>query len=171
MSAEVPRVGVGVFVLDAQGKFLMGIRKGSLGSGTLALPGGHLEFGESFEECARREVKEETDLAVTNIRFLTAVNSVLEAEKKHYVTLFMVGEMRGQSEAPVLMEPDKCEGWFWVEWEEMRSWAVSELKGGGVEIEDHSLNSRSPTGSADKRLFLPLLNLVHDHPNAIPRPN
>lgn len=58
----VPRVGVGVFVLNSQGYILLGKRLGSHGSGTLALPGGHLELHESFEECAIREVLEETGI-------------------------------------------------------------------------------------------------------------
>lgn len=60
-------------------------------AGALQLPGGHLEVGESPEECAAREVEEETGLTIItdDIRFLTATNDVFEAEGKHYVTLFV----------------------------------------------------------------------------------
>lgn len=60
-------------------------------SGTWALPGGHLNFGESFETCAMREVLEETGLQVKDdsVRFLTATNDVMPSEHKHYVTIFM----------------------------------------------------------------------------------
>ena len=59
--------------------------------GTWALPGGYLEFGESFENCALREVAEETGLRVdsTSLRFLTSVGSVMKDVNKHYVTIFM----------------------------------------------------------------------------------
>lgn len=58
----VPRVGVGVFVINEKGHILLGKRTGSHGAGTLALPGGHLELHESFFDCAAREVYEETGL-------------------------------------------------------------------------------------------------------------
>lgn len=63
-------------------------RLGSHGKGEFALPGGHLEFGESWEDCAKREVLEETGLHIRNIRFETAVNSVF-GTTAHYVTIFM----------------------------------------------------------------------------------
>ena len=44
-------------------------RLGSHGAGTYALPGGHLEMGESWEACAAREVLEETGLEVSGLRF------------------------------------------------------------------------------------------------------
>lgn len=60
----IPRVGVGVFVINEKDHVLLGKRTGSHGAGTLALPGGHLELHESFQECAAREVLEETGLLV-----------------------------------------------------------------------------------------------------------
>lgn len=57
--------------------------------GTWGLPGGHLDFGESFETCAVRETLEETGLKIQDVRFLTATNSILKAENKHYITIFM----------------------------------------------------------------------------------
>ena len=53
------RVGVGVIIVR-DGNVLLGERAGSHGAGTWALPGGHLEFGETVADCARREVLEET---------------------------------------------------------------------------------------------------------------
>jgi len=69
-------------------------------TGTYALPGGHLEYGESFEECAAREVLEETGLEVGELRFLTATNSVFDDVKKHYVTIFMGCRLRDDAAEP-----------------------------------------------------------------------
>lgn len=67
-SLNRPQIGVGVFVIK-DGKFLMGQRRGSHGEGTWSVPGGHLEFGESPESTALREVFEETSLKIANIAF------------------------------------------------------------------------------------------------------
>ncbi|CAL8471840.1 g11382 [Coccomyxa elongata] len=108
-----PRVGVGVLIFR-DGHVLVGRRLGAHGKGEFALPGGHLEFGESWEDCAKREVEEETGLQLSNLRFETAVNSVF-GDTAHYVTIFMRGEADQVAEAKVL-EPDKCESWIWVPW-------------------------------------------------------
>ncbi|XP_069137161.1 uncharacterized protein [Argopecten irradians] len=112
-----PGVGVGVLVTDPSkpGCVLLGVRKGSTGSGTFALPGGHLEFGENWCECGSRETLEETGLVLKNMSFCRAVNAVNPSEDYHYITLFVRGEVdNGQ---PQNLEPEFCEGWQWIEWE------------------------------------------------------
>ncbi len=104
MSTAHPRVGVGVFVWKDD-KFLMGKRRGSHGHDTWSLPGGHLEFGESWEEGAKREVLEETGLIINNVRFLAATNDIFPADNKHYVTVWVYSDW--ESGQPKLMEPDK----------------------------------------------------------------
>ena len=92
------------------GKVLLGRRRGSHGRGEYASPGGHLEYGESFEDCARREVREETGLEIDNVRF-QFVSNVLKYRPKHYVHIGLAADwLAGE---PTNNEPDKCEGWAW----------------------------------------------------------
>lgn len=106
-----PAVGVGVFVFKGS-KFLLGKRIGEHGKNTWSVPGGHLEYGEDFEECAKREVLEETGVKIKNIRFYTTVNNVFHSEKKHSITVFMFSDWA--SGAPKTIEHDKFVdvGWF-----------------------------------------------------------
>ena len=108
-----PQVGVGILIIK-NGKVLFGKRKNAHGDGSWCFPGGHLEFNESWEECAIRETFEETGLKIKNIHFATATNDIFPVEKKHYITIFMkadydVGELK-------IMEPEKCEQWDWFDW-------------------------------------------------------
>ncbi len=114
---KIPRVGVGLFVIK-KGKVLIGKRKSAHGTGTWAPPGGHLEFGEKPEECARREVREETGSEVEIVDFLGITNDVFP-EGKHYITLWYLAKWKSK-EARVL-EPDKCEIWKWVSFEELKN--------------------------------------------------
>jgi len=113
---ERPKVGVGVLILN-DGKVLLGKRKGSHGFGCWSPPGGHLEFGESLEECALRELSEEAGVKVKNLRFLTATNDIFKIEGKHYLTIFMLSEF-DFGEVKVL-EPEKFECWGWFSWSKL----------------------------------------------------
>jgi 8-oxo-dGTP diphosphatase len=113
---RLPRVGVGVVVVR-DGRVLVGRRRGSHGGGTWALPGGHLEFGESVEDCARREVREETGLEIADLRPGPYASTLFEDEGRHAVTLFVVAAWAG-GEA-TLREPDKCAAWLWRTWDDL----------------------------------------------------
>ena len=85
-AAPNPRVGVAAIVKNRAGQFVVGRRKGAHGAGKWQFPGGHLDFGESPEECAVRETLEETGLVVTPLGILSVTNDVFAAENKHYIT-------------------------------------------------------------------------------------
>ena len=55
MGMNRPLIGVAAIVIKDK-KVLLGKRKNAHGAGTWAFPGGHLEFNESIEACAKREV-------------------------------------------------------------------------------------------------------------------
>jgi 3-methyladenine DNA glycosylase AlkD/ADP-ribose pyrophosphatase YjhB (NUDIX family) len=111
-----PYIGVAVIVVR-EGRVLLGKRRNAHGAGTWQFPGGHLEFGESIEACARRELFEETGLSALSLRRGPFTNDLFEDEGKHYVTLFLISEHTVGR--PRLKEPDKCECWEWFSWSEM----------------------------------------------------
>jgi ADP-ribose pyrophosphatase YjhB (NUDIX family) len=79
------------------------------------------QLGESWEECAAREVKEETNITTDNLKFIHVTNdpNMENNPHKHYVTIFMAGLINTDSSALNNNEPDKCEGWSWITWCEL----------------------------------------------------
>ena len=112
---KIPKVGLGVMVFK-DGKVLLGKRKNAHGAGEFAWPGGHLEFGESFEACAKREAMEEAGIEITNVRFIRLMN-LKTYSGKHYVDIGLAADWKS-GETKVL-EPDKCEGWEWYDLENL----------------------------------------------------
>jgi 8-oxo-dGTP diphosphatase len=106
---ENVKVGIGVMIFK-DGKILIGKRRGSHGEGEYAFPGGHLEYMESFENCAKREVNEECGIKIKNIRFQFLAN-LTEYAPKHYVHVSLAADwVEGD---PVVLEPEKSESWDW----------------------------------------------------------
>lgn len=91
------------------GKVLLGRRRNAHGEGEFAFPGGHLEFGESWADCAIRETLEETGLVLTGVQPHRVMNLI--AYGRHYVHVTVVAECAAGE--PELREPEKCEGWDW----------------------------------------------------------
>jgi len=108
-----PKVGVGVLVFRPDPRqtlqVLLGKRLSPYGFGAYGAPGGHLEFGESFEDCAKREVAEECGIGIKDLRYEYLTNIV--NKDSHYVhigysALYADGEVQ-------TLEPKKCEAWGW----------------------------------------------------------
>lgn len=114
MNNNQPKVGVGVYILNSQNQLLLGKRKNSHGSGTWCAPGGHLEFMESIEDCARRETEEETGLEILDIGNIMFTNDIFLDENKHYITIHVKGRVSNEATLEI-MEPEKCEAWKWFD--------------------------------------------------------
>lgn len=109
------RVGCGVILFNKKGQFLMlKRRRTSHCEGTYCLPGGWLEFGESFEDNAKREALEEVGVAIENIKVLGLTNNIFEKERMHTVSVMMAATVK-DGEEPVNMETEKCEKIVWVD--------------------------------------------------------
>ncbi len=63
-------------ILNERGELLVLTRKREPGKGTLDLPGGFADIGESMEQGVAREVKEETGLEVTRTQYLFSYPNV-----------------------------------------------------------------------------------------------
>lgn len=112
---RIVRVGLGLLIFNDKHQVLLGLRKSPHGQGTWCPPGGHMEYGETFEEGASREAFEETGLVIApkNVEVVDVTNDFFKESGKHYVTIMMKTE--NYSGAPQLREPDKCEKWQWFE--------------------------------------------------------
>jgi len=109
---------MGVLVMR-RGRVLLGRRRGSHGEGYYAAPGGHIEFGESFEQAACREVLEETGMEIADLRLLSVGNYVFKREdgERHYIDVDFVCE--APIGEPQLKEPEKCDSWDWYDLDDL----------------------------------------------------
>ena len=109
------KIGVGVMILDGD-KVLLGHRaKDKKDTGGIyevdcwTLPGGKQEYDETFFDCAKREVKEETGLDVDDLELFGAVDDI--QPDRHFITMHVIAKSyRGE---PQVMEPDKEDEWRW----------------------------------------------------------
>lgn len=65
-----PSAATAAFIVDGQGRVLVVRRRNEPAKGTLDLPGGFCDIGETSEEGVIREVNEETGLVVSSVKFL-----------------------------------------------------------------------------------------------------
>lgn len=124
--AENKKIGVGFGVmLLSNNKVLLGRRHDDPekadsmlnGAGTWTMPGGKLDFGELFEDGARREVMEETGIKANKLGVICVNQDIVN--DAHFVTLGLLCEdFSGESE---VREPDEITVWKWFGLDELPS--------------------------------------------------
>lgn len=111
------KTGIGVLIVDGN-KILLGHRaKTAQDTGGIyepdswTLPGGKQEYEETTQETGIREVKEETNLDVKDLKVFYVSDDI--APDRHYVTIDYVTEkFTGTLKA---MEPTKIDKWEWFD--------------------------------------------------------
>lgn len=107
-----PTVGV-VLMVIRDNKLLVGVRREKHGFGKLSVPGGHLEFGEGIEECAIRELKEETGMTARreHVSIITLSNQPVAGA--HYVNIGVL--IQNPEGDPEETAPDEHGDWRWID--------------------------------------------------------
>lgn len=85
---KFPEPVVGVMVLNDKDEMLL--VKSPKWNGEYSIVGGHVELGESMEEAIKREVKEETNLDINDIKFLHHQDCIYPDtfyKKRHFIFL------------------------------------------------------------------------------------
>ena len=85
---QYPEPTVGALIFNKENKvFLMTSPKWK---GKYVIPGGHIELGETTEQALKREIKEETNLNIYDIKFVMFQEFIFGKEfhrKKHFIFL------------------------------------------------------------------------------------
>lgn len=111
--------GCGVMVFNNMNQLLLGLRNSDElladselhEEGTWTMPGGNIEYGETFEEAGAREAKEETGIIVKNLEIICVQTD--KNEHAHYISVGMVA--RTFEGVPEVMEPNEIVEWRWFD--------------------------------------------------------
>ncbi|KAB8030695.1 nucleotide triphosphate diphosphatase NUDT15 [Fluviispira multicolorata] len=131
-----PGVGIGV-IIEKDQKILIGKRIGKHGNGFYSIPGGMLEIGESFLDCAKREIFEETNLQIENAQFFCVTNNIETYinEGVHNISIILYcNSFAGNLK---VMEPDKFIDFNWVNIENFADIPLPHFEGSELGIREY----------------------------------
>lgn len=85
-----PAIAVDCVIFNREGHLLLIERKNQPYKGKYALPGGFVEYGETLEAAARRELVEETSLKVGRIHLVGAYSDPQRDPRGHTISVAYV---------------------------------------------------------------------------------
>ena len=96
---ETPKLMVDIVVPDAGGQVLLIQRANDPYGGSWALPGGFVDVGETVEDAAVREAKEETGLDVEILRLVGVYSEPDRDPRGHNVSVAFLARAEGDPSA------------------------------------------------------------------------
>jgi 8-oxo-dGTP diphosphatase len=122
---DVPRVGVGAVVIKNR-KVLL-VRRGIPPSeGLWAIPGGHVELGETLRETAEREILEETGIVIKAGEPIYAFDLIERDDSGRIRFHFIVVDVTGEYVSGEPRGSDDALEARWLSWEEIDALPVSQ---------------------------------------------
>lgn len=106
------RHGTGVWIRK-EGKLLLGKRISPRGHDTWCPPGGHVEKDESVADCCAREVREEAQLEIENLREIKVMEDLNPEINVIYITHIFVADWKS---GEVIAKPDEFSQMGWYGW-------------------------------------------------------
>lgn len=108
------RSAVFVAIRNAKGEYLLQLRKNTgFLDGHYDIASGHLEYGESLEQCGVRETFEELGLTIKpeDMKLVAVFQSEFQSGASYVNTIYIATKYTG---TPIVGEPDKIEhvAWF-----------------------------------------------------------
>lgn len=123
-------VGCGAVIINDKNQVLLMLRTEKARNNPFywSIPGGGVDFFESFEDCLKRELKEELDVEIEVVKLLCVCNHIIESESQHWVApQFLCKIINGEIKN---MEPDKCSEIKWFDLDNMPEKITSNTKEG-----------------------------------------
>ena len=109
-----PCSATAAFIVNERQEMLVVRRAKEPAKGTLDLPGGFVDMGETVEEGMRREIKEETGLDVQDIRYLFSSPNIYMYSGMGVHTLDMDFLVPVSGEQPAIIAADDAAEAFWL---------------------------------------------------------
>lgn len=138
------------FILDGEGRLLVERRKKEPAKGTLDLPGGFADIGETAEQGVIREVKEETGLDVVSAKYLFSEPNVYRYSGIDVPTLDMFFFCK-VGDVSVLQAADDAAECVWMPLDEIRTeqFGLRSVRWGLIKFLEEIKGGMKPGGGAE----------------------